>query len=44
MHLSTIREHKKLFLTAASDLIRADGEVDPREAENLALLRELLGG
>ena len=37
-------EHKKLFLTAAADLIRSDGEVDPREAEDLALLRELLGG
>jgi len=36
--------HKKLFLTAAADLIRSDGEVDPREAEDLALLRELLGG
>ncbi len=36
-------EHKKLFLTAAADLIRVDGEVDEREAEDLALLRELLG-
>lgn len=35
-------EHKQLFLTAAADLIRSDGEVDPREAEDLALLRELL--
>lgn len=37
-------EHKRLFLTAAADLIRSDGEVDPREAEDFALLRELLGG
>lgn len=36
------REHRRLFLEAVDEAIRADQAVDPPEAESLRLLRELL--
>ena len=35
------REHRKIFLETARQLINADGHVDPEERENLALLEML---
>ncbi|HET7295121.1 MAG TPA: TerB family tellurite resistance protein [Vicinamibacteria bacterium] len=37
------RAHRRLFLDAMEQAIRADRAVDPPEAESLRLLRELLG-
>jgi uncharacterized tellurite resistance protein B-like protein len=36
------REHRKLFLQTAREMIEADGEVAEEEAENLELLEQLL--
>jgi uncharacterized tellurite resistance protein B-like protein len=36
------REHRELFLKAARDMVTADGEIDPEEAESLDLLEQLL--
>ena len=36
------RAHRELFLQAAREVIAADGEIDPDEAENLALFEQLL--
>ncbi len=36
--------HRKVFLDTARDLISADGIVDEAEAENFALLEDLLSG
>ena len=38
------REHRKLFLDTAREMIEADGEVAEEEEENLALLEALLSG
>lgn len=35
-------EHRKMFLEAAEAMVVADGIIEDDEAENLALLRELL--
>lgn len=35
-------EHRQLFLNIAMDMVRADGQVDPDEMENLSLLEQLL--
>jgi uncharacterized tellurite resistance protein B-like protein len=37
------RRHRELFLSCAREIINVDGEVDPNEADNLALLEQLLG-
>ncbi|MFO0712013.1 MAG: TerB family tellurite resistance protein [Sandaracinus sp.] len=37
------REHRKIFLEVARDLVAADGAVTEEERENLALLEQLLG-
>ncbi|MBX3130629.1 MAG: TerB family tellurite resistance protein [Polyangiaceae bacterium] len=36
------REHRKLFLDAAREMIAADGEIDENERENLELFEMLL--
>src|SRR5688572_13227677 len=36
------RSHRQLFLDAARAMVIVDGEVDPEEAENLALLELLV--
>ncbi len=36
------REHRQLFLDAAKIMILSDGTIDEGEAENLALLEQLL--
>ncbi|CAG0955564.1 hypothetical protein ARNL5_00466 [Anaerolineae bacterium] len=38
------REHRKLFLQTAREMIAADGQIAEEEAENLALLEALLAG
>lgn len=35
-------EHRQLFLNVAMDIVRADGQVEPDEMENLSLLEQLL--
>ncbi len=35
------REHRQLFLDTARQLVAADGQLDPEERENLALLEAL---
>ncbi len=35
-------EHRQLFLNTAMDMVRADGQVEPHEMENLSLLERLL--
>ena len=35
-------EHRQLFLNVAMDMVRADGQVEPNEMENLSLLEQLL--
>src|SRR5437868_2003583 len=35
-------EHRQIFLAAAADVFRADGEIHPEEAVTFALLDELL--
>lgn len=37
------QQHRELFLRVVGDLIRADGVIDPNEAEDYALLKKLLG-
>lgn len=37
------REHRRLFLEVARELVAADGTVSEEERENLALLEQLLG-
>lgn len=37
------REHRKIFLEVARELIAADGTVSEDERENLSLLEQLLG-
>ena len=37
------REHRKLFLQTVKQMVLADGEIDPAEAEQLDLFEELLG-
>ena len=36
------REHRKVFLDAAEIIVRADGKVEERELETLAVFRDLL--
>lgn len=36
------KPHRQLVLDAARRMIKADGTIDPEEAENLALLEQLL--
>ena len=36
-------EHRKLFLQTVKQMVLADGEIDPAEAEQLDLFEELLG-
>ena len=36
------RKHREIFLKCAQEVIVADGEVDPNEAENYELLKALL--
>jgi len=36
------RRHRELFLSCARGIISVDGVVDPNEADNLALLEQLL--
>lgn len=36
------REHREIFLRSARAMVASDGEVEEREAENLALLEALL--
>jgi uncharacterized tellurite resistance protein B-like protein len=36
-------QHRKLFLDTVEAVVMADGVLDPEEAENLALFKELLG-
>jgi uncharacterized tellurite resistance protein B-like protein len=38
------RAHRGLFLSTIREVIEADGEVDPEEQINFALLEELLSG
>ena len=35
-------EHRQTFLSVAMDVVRADGQVEPNEMENLSLLEQLL--
>ena len=37
------KHHRKLFLDTVEAVVMADGVLDPDEAENLALFKELLG-
>ncbi len=37
------KHHRQLFLDTVEAVVMADGVLDPDEAENLALFRELLG-
>ena len=36
-------EHRRLFLETVKQMVLADGEIDPAEAEQLDLFEELLG-
>lgn len=36
------REHRKLFLDAAREMIAVDGEIDPEEKETFSLFEQLL--
>lgn len=36
-------EHRRLFLQTVKDMVLADGEINPAEAEQLDLFEELLG-
>jgi len=37
------REHRKIFLDVARELVAADGTISEEERENLSLLEQLLG-